>query len=81
MPFSIYKSESTGEVVEAVQAGHAGSLLEEKEGFLEGDWIIKGPLDLKGKRKLTVMRQEEFSKKFISLGKTKTDWKNFGWDF
>lgn len=78
MPYLFYTDSETGQIVEAICCGHGGILMDSKEMFEEGDYIVKFQVDLEGNRPTKLFTPETFKKRFHGDAE-KIDWKAMGW--
>lgn len=75
MPYKIYTNRQTKEPVEAVECGHPGELMETSQHFSEGDFIVRGPVNLLGKVEHRVVPKQEFIKQYALNMKAADYWK------
>ncbi len=78
MPYNSFKDSTTGHVIQAIECGHGGTLMETHQNFEEGDYIVKWPVDLEGIIRHEVFPSDVFNKRF-NEGSKKIDWKALGW--
>ena len=64
-----YIDSTTGNHIDARQAGHGGTLVGDQKDFNDGDWIVKFPTNLMGESKRDVFTNDEFKKRFKTTGK------------